>query len=56
MTIREELEMREHQYLSPYASFSDESAGRDRGKSRAIYARCTKETGIGFYIVNPFAA
>ena len=30
MTIREEMEHREHALLSPYAAFSDESAGRDR--------------------------
>lgn len=29
MTIREKLEEREHSILSPYASFSDESQGRD---------------------------
>lgn len=29
MTIREQLEQREHDILSPYASFSDESLGRD---------------------------
>lgn len=29
MTIREQLEQREHDVLSPYASFSDESLGRD---------------------------
>ncbi|MBQ4474501.1 MAG: deoxyguanosinetriphosphate triphosphohydrolase [Lachnospiraceae bacterium] len=29
-TIREELEQREHQILSPWASFSDESRGRER--------------------------
>lgn len=29
-TIREELEEREHKYLSPYASYSDESRGRER--------------------------
>ena len=29
MTIREEMENREHEILSPYASFSDQSAGRD---------------------------
>ena len=28
--IREELEQLEHEYLSPYAAFSDESQGRDR--------------------------
>lgn len=29
MTIREQIEQREHEILSPYASFSDESLGRD---------------------------
>ena len=29
MTIRESLEKREHDILSPYAAFSDESEGRD---------------------------
>lgn len=30
MTIREQIEQREHEFLSPYASFSDETMGRDR--------------------------
>lgn len=30
MTIREQLEMREFEYLSPFASFSKESKGRER--------------------------
>lgn len=30
MNIREEQEKREHLILSPYASFSDQSRGRDR--------------------------
>ena len=30
MNIRVEQERREHEYLSRYASFSDESLGRDR--------------------------
>ena len=30
MTIREQLEKREHDILSPYASYSDESQGRER--------------------------
>ena len=29
MTIREKLERREHEYLSPYAAFSDQTQGRD---------------------------
>ena len=43
MTIREEQEKREHQILSCYASFSDESRGRDRKESqcdlRTVYQR-----------------
>ena len=43
MTIREQLEQREHQILSPFASFSDKSAGRDRNEPpcdmRPVYQR-----------------
>lgn len=43
MNIRELHEMQEHQILSPYASFSDESRGRDREEPqcdmRTIYQR-----------------
>ena len=43
MNIREEQEKREHLIFSPYASFSDESRGRDRDEEpcpmRAIYQR-----------------
>ncbi len=43
MNIREEQEKREHLILSPYASFSDESRGRDREEEpcpmRTIYQR-----------------
>ncbi len=43
MTIREEMEHREHALLSPYAAFSDESAGRDREEEqcdiRPVYQR-----------------
>lgn len=42
-TIREEQEKHEHAYLSPYASFSDASRGRDRQEPpcemRTIYQR-----------------
>ena len=30
MTIREQLELREIEYLSPYAALSKDSVGRDR--------------------------
>ena len=43
MNIRVEQERREHEYLSRYASFSDESLGRDRPEEqcemRTIYQR-----------------
>lgn len=43
MTIRESLELREREYLSPYASLSMESRGRDRIESecdiRTVYQR-----------------
>lgn len=43
MSIRETQEMREHEYLSPYAAFSDNSLGRDRYEEpcdiRPIYQR-----------------
>jgi len=43
MNIREEQEKREHRIFSPYASFSDESRGRDRDEEpcpmRTIYQR-----------------
>lgn len=43
LNIREEQEKREHLYFSRYASFSDESAGRDRYEApcpmRTIYQR-----------------
>lgn len=43
LNIRQKLEKREHQILSPYAAFSDESMGRDRQEDpcdiRPIYQR-----------------
>lgn len=43
MTIRESLELREKEYLSPYASLSMNSKGRDRAESecdiRTVYQR-----------------
>lgn len=42
-SLRERMEEREHEYLSPYAAFSDESQGRDRQVApceiRPIYQR-----------------
>ncbi|MBP1756836.1 MAG: Deoxyguanosinetriphosphate triphosphohydrolase-like protein, partial [Firmicutes bacterium] len=41
--IRQKLERREHEILSPYAAFSDQSLGRDRYEEpcdiRPIYQR-----------------
>ena len=43
MNIRQKLELREHDILSPFASFSDESKGRDRYEKpcdlRPVYQR-----------------
>lgn len=43
MTIREQLEKREHDILSPYAALSDDSMGRDRDEEqcdiRPVYQR-----------------
>ena len=49
MTIREQLELREIEYLSPYATLSKDSKGR-KGKRRGnvISDRYFKETGIEF--------
>lgn len=43
LTIRQKMELREHRILSPYASFADESKGRDREERqcdiRTVYQR-----------------
>jgi len=43
LNIRQKLELREHEILSPYAAFSDQSLGRDRSEEpcdiRPIYQR-----------------
>ena len=46
MNIREEQEKREHLIFSPYASFSDESRGRDRDEEP-----CIRETETELFIV-----
>ena len=60
MTIREQLEIRETTYLSPYATLSSKSKGRERPEEEwnvlrksVISARSFKETGTGSYTVNP---
>ena len=47
MTIREQLEERELEYLSPYASFSRESRGRERPEQECDIRRCFSVTGTG---------
>ena len=43
MLIREKQERQEHEILSPYASFSDQSRGRDKEEEqcdlRTVYQR-----------------
>ena len=48
MNIREQSEELERKYLSPYASLSCESQGRDREEEQCDISR---ETGIELYIV-----
>ena len=40
MTIREQLEAREHDILSPWATFADESAGREQEMQPCPYRTC----------------
>ena len=40
MTIREQLEAREHDILAPWASFADESAGREKEIAPCPYRTC----------------
>ena len=54
MTIRENLEKREHDILSPYAAFSDESKGAIHTKSNVTCVQFIKETVTGFFIPNRF--
>ena len=46
MNVRESLEALEEQTLSPYASFSSRTRGRDHAEP-VIYGRSIRETGIG---------
>lgn len=47
MTIREQMEQRELEYLSPYAAMSVNSKGRDREEIPCDIRQYIKETGIG---------
>ena len=51
MTIREQLELRELEYLSSYAALSKDSKGRKRKRNRVISDRLFKEIVTGFFIV-----
>ena len=51
MTIREQLEAREEEYLSPYATLSRNSRGRERMKNSVISALSSRETETGYFIV-----
>ena len=55
MNIREMTEQWETEYLSPYASMSRNTRGRERQRSFAIYGRNTSGTGIGFSTARPSA-
>ena len=53
-TIREELEQYEQDYLSPYASKSAETRGRDREEPAVISGRPISATATGFFIASHF--
>ena len=57
MNIREQQESREHEYMSPYASFSDESRGRDKPEPqcdiRTIYQRDRVDYRLPIYKAAP---
>ncbi len=52
MNIRETTEKWEREYLSPYASLSENTRGRDREEPSVISVRSTSGTGTGFYIAS----
>ena len=54
MTIREQMEQRELEYLSPYAAMSVNSKAVTERRFHAISVQYIKETGIGSYIVRRF--
>lgn len=54
MNIREELEAKELEYLSPYASFSGKSRGRKEKRQNVISGLFTRETGTGSSTANLF--
>lgn len=52
MTIREELESRERQYLSPYAALSGNSKGRRREERQCDIRPVFQRDRTGFCIAN----
>ncbi len=54
MTIREQLEERELEYLSPYATFSRDSQGRKRQDQNVISGPYFSATGTGFCTASRF--
>lgn len=52
MTIRENLEQWESEYLSPYATQSALSRGRDRQEEQCDIRPVFRETGTGYCIQN----
>lgn len=51
MTIREQLELRELEYLSSYAALSKDSKGRKRKEEPCDIRPAFKEIVTGFFIV-----
>ena len=54
LTIREQLEAREIQYLSQYAKLSEIPPEESEKKDNVIFARSFKETETAFYTVSHF--
>ncbi len=52
MLIRENMELLERTYLSPFATLSENSKGRDREEPHVTSVQFSKGTGIGSSIVN----
>ena len=52
--LRQKQEAREHRFLSPHASFADQSLGRDRKEERCDIRTDYQETGIASFIVKHF--
>ena len=52
MIIREQMELLERTYLSPFATLSENSKGRDIPEEECDIRRYFKETETGFCTVN----